>query len=369
MAKEIAEDILNEIAKHSLELEKIGNSMDKRLVKELDDLATSLVAILLRRDPASVTHPGRRRKMLEAILKESHKKIDQAMSIIATASLKEVERVAMLEAKFALDSLNRAVTGKGTIKFASKKLGMRKVSKMSKELIIKGAPQKDLWARQSVKLQEKFTDVIREGWKAEDDIVTIVQRVRGTKAAGYSDGIMKAAKHVAKSLVRTSIQSIAQQTRQEVYLANNDVISGVQFLAVFDNRTTPVCQAHGGETWMMNESGGFDTGDKGHGYHPPPLHFNCRSQLIPLVKTSAELSNNKVKKVPSDRQSSLGKPVSAPKTADTWLKGQSTGYQKEVLGSNYDMWKEGKVSFNKYVTQKGRLRSAKELAKIYDGQD
>ena len=363
-AKSIAEELLDDIAKHSLELQRVANAVDRRLSAELDILTAEILAILANKDFSTNSNPRIRRKMLNNVLRRGKKAIERTSASLAAVVIKELGKVGKLEAQFALGSINQAVTGSGRIIFATKRLSRKKISKMAERLIIRGVPQKELWARQGVNLSNKFTDVIKDGWANQQDIPTISARIRGTAAANYKDGVMNVTKHQADSLARTSISSIANQTREEVYLANSDVISGVKFLAVFDNRTTPVCRSYGNEEWFMKD-GGFGNGSKGHEYRRPPLHFNCRSTLVPIVKPPEALSANKLKKVPKNKRGSLGKKVPDPKTADAWLKGQDLAYQKDVLGKAYPGWKAGRISFARMVTQKGRVRSTNELASIY----
>ena len=366
MAKdiEIAQELLDDIAKHSLELQRVANGIDLQLKAELDKLSAELTSIIASNDFTAKRRPNIRRRMLNRVIARSKKLIERTASTLSSIVVKELGQVAKLEGKFALGSINRAVTGSGNITFATKRLGKKTLSKIAKKLIIRGVPQKELWKRQGVKLQNKFTDIIKDSWTNQQDIPTIAARIRGTSAANYKDGIMTTAKHHANSLARTSISSVSNQARQEVYLANRDVISGVKYLAVFDNRTTPVCLAHADEVWYQ-EGGGYGTGSRGHDFVPPPRHFNCRSTLVPVVKTPSELSGKKLRKVPKIRRDSLGKDISPPGGADTWLKTQPVKYQKEVLGNAYPGWKEGRMSFSRFVTQKGRVRTSKELGKIY----
>ena len=363
-AKSIAEELLDDIAKHSLELQRVANQVDKLLSAELDKLTADILAILANKDFSANSNPRVRRKMLNDVLRRGKKIINRTSSTLASVVIKELGKVGKLEAQFALGGINQAVTGTGRIVFATKRISKKKISNIAARLIIRGVPQKELWARQGVNLANRFTDVIKDGWVNQQDIPTISARIRGTSAASYKDGIMNVTKHQADSLARTSISSIANQTREEVYLANSDVIQGVKFLAVFDNRTTPICRSYGNEEWFMS-GGGFGNGSKGHEYRRPPLHFNCRSTLVPIVKPAEALSSNKLKKVPTNRRDSLGKKVQDPKTADSWLKGQDVAYQKDVLGKAYPGWKAGRISFARMVTQKGRLRSTNELGALY----
>ena len=122
---------------------------------------------------------------------------------------------------------------------------------------------------------------------------------------------MNVSKHHANTLARTSISSIANQVREETYIANSDVVEGVQFLAVLDDDTTRVCRAHSGDKWKYTSAGWINI-QGGHDYVQPPLHFNCRSTTIPLVFPAEVLAKTvpaKLALVPKDRVKSMGVPL------------------------------------------------------------
>lgn len=54
-----------------------------------------------------------------------------------------------------------------------------------------------------------------------------------------------------------------------------DLVKGMQFSAVLDSRTTPICRHMHGKVWRMN--------DEDFGRFTPPLHFRCRSILLPVT--------------------------------------------------------------------------------------
>ena len=227
---------------------------------------------------------------------------------------------------------------------ATETVPAKKISTIANNLIINGAPQKAMWSRQAVSLQNKFSDVIRNGWLNNQSIGTISQNIRGTAAAGFKDGIMNVSRHHANSLARTSISSIANQVREETYIANSDVVEGVQFLAVLDSDTTRVCRAHSGDKWKYTSAGWINV-QGGHDYVQPPLHFNCRSTTIPLVFPASVLAKTvpaKLDLVPKGRVKSMGMPLppglKKSVDADAWLKAQPVEYQQEVLGKAFPMW-------------------------------
>jgi len=371
----VADRLFDSIAKHSIELQRMANYVEKDLAAEYIKLSKELDAVLVKHEAGVRVTKAGRQKLLAKVIQEGEVAIKKSGQALAELVRNNLIEVGNLESEFSVGSINKAVTGKGNVAFITNKLGPKKISSIADNLIVQGAPQKELWARQSTNLVNKFKDVIRTGWEQEQDIATISQAIRGTAANGYKDGIMNVSKHQANSLARTSIASVANQVREETYLANDDVIQGVQFIAVLDNNTTPVCRAHSGDKWDMTPEG-WKPVEGAHNYVQPPLHFNCRSTLIPRMYTPGELAKRAPKKlnlVPDKEKKSLGKRLGVRvcrspckyTDADAWLKTQPVEYQKNVLGKAFDAWTVGNISFKRMVTQKGRMRTTEELANIY----
>ena len=367
----VVEELLDSVTKHSIELQRVANKMQGAVAREFKKLASELDGIVAKHDFATPMSGAKRKAMLASAVREGKAAIRKSNLAMARVVKDKLIDVGNLETKFSVGSVNKAVTGKGTITFATETVPAKKISTMASNLIINGAPQKAMWSRQAVQLQNKFSDVIRNGWLNNQSIGTISQNIRGTAAAGFKDGIMNVSKHHANTLARTSISSIANQVREETYIANSDVVEGVQFLAVLDDDTTRVCRAHSGDKWKYTSAGWINV-QGGHDYVQPPLHFNCRSTTIPLVFPAEVLAKTvpaKLDLIPKDRVKSMGVPLppglKKSVDADAWLAAQPVEYQQEVLGKAYTMWKAGDVSFKRFVTQKGRVRSTDELERLY----
>ena len=364
MAKKVAQLLTDDIVKHSIELQKVGNNLSTRINKELASLTKELESIITDNDFSRALSLPKRKALLNNVLIKGNKVIASAHTTLAQTVKNELIQVGNLETEFAVGSVNKSATGSGTLQIATNTISAARISKVADSLILNGAPQAEMWGRQSRNLQNKFKDVIRSAWGNQESIPVVSQRIRGTAASNFKDGIMATSSHHATSLGRTSIASVANQVREETYLQNLDVIEGVEFLAVLDSDTTPVCRAHAGDVWVATPNGWKNT-EGGHEYRQPPLHFNCRSTLIPVIKEIDKLSPAKQKLVPTNKADTLGKAVTPPKSADAWLKTQPEAYQKEVLGRAFATWQAGKVSFKKFVTQKGRVRSTDELTDLY----
>jgi SPP1 gp7 family putative phage head morphogenesis protein len=127
----------------------------------------------------------------------------------------------------------------------------------------------------------------------------IVQRIIGTKANKYTDGLMDMSRKSAQSFVITANSTIQNAARLEVF-KNTGAFPYLEWSSILDSRTSQICQGLSGRIFAINEP------------HPtPPAHIRCRSLLLPRTnKTDAPLH----------------------RTYGDWLKGQSEKTQAEILG-------------------------------------
>ena len=72
-----------------------------------------------------------------------------------------------------------------------------------------------------------------------------------------------------RTLVRTSVNQVANTAALNVYRANSDITKKYRYTATLDNRTTAVCGALDGRVFE------YEKGPK------PPQHFNCMSTIVP----------------------------------------------------------------------------------------
>ena len=375
--KKVVDELLDELTLHALQLQQISNNQEAVLGKFYKDLSDDLLDKVNKYDFYTAKGNKLKAKRIRSLMKEGAKSIETSHKLIKQAVRDGLISVGDLETQFAIGSLNKAATGSGTIQIATETLSPKKISTIADNLIVEGIPQSQVWSRQTKRVQEKFKDAVRMSYQNNEDIETLSGRIRGSAANKYKDGIINVSKNQANTLARTSISSVSNRVREETYLANTDVIKGVQFLAHLDSNTTAICRAYSGDQWVF-EDGGYRNIEGGHEFRQPPLHFNCRSTMLPLLKTSKELELSVPKKwqrIPNDKRKTVGKPL-GPKVchspctyrdADEWLKSQDGKVRKQVLGSDaaVALWEAGKVTMSRFVTQKGRSRTPEEVANLY----
>jgi SPP1 gp7 family putative phage head morphogenesis protein len=161
---------------------------------------------------------------------------------------------------------------------------------------------------------------------------TVSEMMRGVRSA------LATTSRNAESVVRTAVNHVTQHAREETYRTNTDVVQQVRYIATLDARTTDTCASLDGRV--------FDIGDGPR----PPMHFNCRSTTVPVVKPFSELGIPGLKDLPEAQRSSIDGPVSVRETYGTWLRRQPVAEQNRVLGvGRAKLFRDGKVPIDRFV--------------------
>jgi len=164
----------------------------------------------------------------------------------------------------------------------------------------------------------KVQGVVRSGFFEGQTTSQMVQRIRGTKAANFNDGMLATTQRSARLIARTATNHFATVAKDMTYNANEDVLEGVEWSSTLDSRTSDVCQLRDGQIYPV------DSGPR------PPAHPGCRSTIIPKVKPEFSLFRG------NETRAAVGPEGAKTTQAGSyygWLRTQPAGFQNEVLGS------------------------------------
>ena len=196
---------------------------------------------------------------------------------------------------------------------------------------------------------ERFSQVVRQGLLTGEPTQEIAsrlvgrlefgQRAKSVKQLQLAGGeITKAAGHQVLTLVRTSVNQVANAASQQVYEANQDITKRYRYVATLDTRTSAICRALDGREFE------YGKGPK------PPQHFNCRSTTVPVIEQEEGETP-----LPVGRRAAQGGMVPANQSYGEWLSKQSKSRQVEALG-------ESRVPYFKRLSRKYGPRDA--IAKL-----
>lgn len=245
-----------------------------------------------------------------------------------------------------------------------------------------GAPAKEWWAKQTNDAVHRFTTQIRMGVLQGETNAQLVTRVIGkslgkrvitdiegnqTIVNNFEGGIMDVSKREATALVRTSVQSVSNQVLEQTYTQNQDILDGRQAVATLDLKTTPMCRSRDGGLWDNDGNPLKESPIQIPFPGSPPWHFNCRTIIVPIIKSWDDLAGMKgLPELAPSTRSALDGQVPEDVTYENWLREQSVERQQEVLGpGKWELWKDGKLTMPDMVDQQGNPLTIEELkAKI-----
>ena len=169
----------------------------------------------------------------------------------------------------------------------------------------------------------------------------------------------------AQTIVKTGTATVANQARMEFMKANEeDVIKGYQHASTLDSRTTFICASRDGSVWDTN---GKPLNDKAKGFKMqiPPLHMQCRSVLVPVLKTWKEMGIDE-EELPIGTRSSLDGYLPQDTTFEQWLKTKDKAFLDDYLGKGRaELYKSGKITLKDLINQQNRTISLRELKEKY----
>lgn len=208
-----------------------------------------------------------------------------------------------------------------------------------------------LGAGQLTRIQTKITSGLTQGLANKDIVDSIIRSTRLTEAQ-------------ASALVRTAITRTQSVAQLSVLKENSELMKGVRFTAVLDSRTSAICAHHDGKV--------YDLGDE---RYTPPLHWRCRSTLVPVVKSHSELLESTspdvkqavLKNLSANKIKTLNGVPPGRENYGTWLKRQSREIKiRHFQGDlqKVDLFDSGHLPLENFVTASGKPLSLTALRRL-----
>ena len=174
---------------------------------------------------------------------------------------------------------------------------------------------------------ERFSQVVRNGLLTGETTPSIAKRLVGQlqfgeqartarQLAAAGGELTAMADNQIMSLVRTSINQVANSASMAVYEANQDISKKYRYIATLDSRTSSICRA-------------LDNQEFPYGKGPtPPQHFGCRSTIVAVIDPDILPPSTIAKRASADG------PVPINTSYGQWLKDQPLKTQQDVLGAS-----------------------------------
>lgn len=339
--------IADALIAQGVDLIRLEASYNRAVLRVLEDMERELVAKLSGRRPLTAYS----RERLLNLLAEVRSTIAQAYVQIRQEV--DLAGVAIVQSQAVGGAMQAAIGARYDVGIPS----VAAMRALVSDVLIQGAPSAEWWRRQAGDVQFRFANAVRQGIAQGETNAQIVSRI--TRGFQGEAPIIETARRNAEALVRTSVQTVANATRDEVFTANEGILLGKRQISTLDGRTTDICIAYSGAEWDLQ--GNPINGTKLPYNGGPPRHWNCRSILTPIVKPLPGLPEFR----PGERASADG-PVRADITFADWLKGKSRAFQDDLLGrGRADLWRDGKITLQQLLDQRGRPLTLEQLRERY----
>ena len=321
--------------------DRYSSDLNYRVLRLIQELEREVVAKLSAFDPADT---AARAERLRKLKREVSDEIKARYDRIAKEATGELPELAKDEARWKSASLQKTFNATGVT--ADVALAPTSVLEaLTNQPVVLGGIAADYWAAEGRIMSANFARQMQLGVAGGESISDLIGRVRGTRAEGFKDGIMAVSRRNAESLVRTSVNSIANAAQMEVYKQNADVVEGVQHYSILDSRTTLICSGRHGLRWKLGE--GYDPVGHNQTFSAPPLHWRCRSIIVSVLDMETE---------------------PAGVTFDDFFKGLSKQKQDDLFGpGRAELFRAGRISQTDLLATSGRPLTLTDLIKQNGG--
>lgn len=356
----VNEDLRDADIGHQIDLQHYSNGVVRKMLALLNrvdsDLFAQLSAALERMPPESFTV-----ERLQQLLVSVRELNAQAYRALYQELGDELSDLVEYEAGYQLELFRATIP--------PQIIAQVDVATVSAEQVYAGAMARPFQGRllaewaQSIEADRisRIRDAVRMGYVEQQTVSQIVQRIRGTRARGYSDGIIEIDRRHAEAVVRTAISHTAAFTRNRFLTANSDLIKAVVWTSTLDSRTSEGCRLRDGLKYTPGEHKPI-----GHKVPwlagPGQLHWNCRSTSVPVTKSWAELGGVDIGEFNPATRASMDGTVPAETTFAEWIKKQSAARQDEILGpTRGKLLREGGLTLDRFYNERGKYLDLKTL--------
>jgi SPP1 gp7 family putative phage head morphogenesis protein len=366
------------LVRHFFALQQAGNTVFVDGVHILEQLRDAIIEEFRRIDPTEPALLRWRTYRLDRFLAEVEPRIEGAVAEWLKVTRSDLATLARREGQWAESLLVASVGQPDLVRATTVTVNRAKVILDSRPF--DGLLLREHGQRMGRSTVTRLTQEVRRGMMAEESIPDIVRRIRGTQAGyirqdprtgqfvppgtrganvrpRFIGGVMGTTTREAEALVRTAVGFVSNQAHAETYQQNARLLKGEQFSATLDARTTPQCMALDGTVWPVGSAE----------IERPPLHWNCRSAVVPVVDWEG-LGLEPPRDGPRAAREMLvdddgtvrpGQTRRVPSawTYEDWLRRQPAAVQDDILGPRRGrMFRGGEIaSLRDLVRGDGRL--------------
>lgn len=344
----VNEILLDEAIHHAVDLQAYSNGVVRRLIAVLNRadarLFAQLQAALGTMDPESFTV-----QRLDLLLQSVRMLNTEVYRQLENALIAEVLDLAGAEAEYQAQLYRSVVPPQ----FSVASITQEQVYAAALSRPFQGRLLKEWASSLEADRATRIRDALRMGYVEGKTTDQLVRELRGTRAKGYSDGIIEIDRRNAESVVRTAISHTAGKAREQFTRANLDLIKAVMWRSTLDSRTSAPCRLRDGKLYTPEAHKPIDH-ELAWGAGPGAYHWCCRSTFTNVLKSWKELGGEDIPEFQPGSRASMDGQVPADLTYQQWIERQSAGRQDEILGpTRGKLLRDGGLTLEKFANDKG----------------
>lgn len=349
--------LMDEAIRHQIDLARYSNGLVRRMVAILNRadarLFAELTAALFRLDPESFTV-----ERLESMLGSVRAMNAQAYSQIEQSLRQELRDFVEYESAYQTKALVSVVPVQVHVaSVTADTIYTAALSRPFQGVLLKGVLS-DMEAGRARKIRQAIALGFTEG-KTTDQII---RELRGTRAKGYSDGLMESPRRDIAAVTQTALGHMAGFVQDRHMEANADITKAIKWSSKLDLRTSEPCRLRDGKLYEPVTHKPID-----HSYPwgqgPGRFHWNCRSAQVSILKSWREMGID-LEGSPNleGTRASMDGQVPNDVTYADWIKRQPAARQDDVLGPTRGaLLRKGGLSLENMYTNKGAYKTLEQL--------
>ncbi len=331
---------IEQTLRNLITLRRVGNGMTREVRAEIKNLVDEVAAHIARIDPTAPRRERYRLQRLERLLAAIEAEAGGRYAEIQSRLRSALAEFGASQATTAQHNLAALLEGAAGLQ-PLRGLGVNHFKRVLDVDPFDGETLGGWVERAEFRFVAETRRQIRLGFAEQEPFGELGRRIRRN--------VQPMARRHAEGIARTGLTFMSNSAALSFYEENADVLEGVQFVAVLDGNTTPICIRWDGTVWPVN-SGEIQR---------PPLHWNCRSTLVPVV----DWASVGLEPPPESTRASEGGQIPSSTTAEQWFRAQSVTRQNEMIGrTRADLYRAGQISFRDMIGRDNRVLTLAEIS-------
>lgn len=353
MAQNVNSVLRDRAIRHALAMNQFSTGFADRMVRILNsadaDIVEAIAAGLATFENRGIGMSAQAKKRLAKLIDKVATLNSDVYAKLSAAMVDELDQLARGEAEFQHKSIVTAVPLEVAIAAPSPTRLRAIITEEPMQGRLLSSYLRDM---ESARI-DRIGAAVREGMIADETTDQLVRRIRGTKAARYTDGVLDVSRRSAQSIARTAVNHVSNVTAQETWKAASNVVKAWQFLATLDTRTTTTCASLDGSVHPVG-SGPI-----------PPRHIRCRSITVAVTKSFRELGVN-ADELPAAKRASMDGQVEGGTRFADWLRSKDEATQQKVLGkTRAELFRSNKLDLEQFTKSDGTVLTLDQLKAAY----